>query len=122
MERKPYVLKNDEIETLIKGIMEYGDEETYARMLNKSLVTMQNIEDMDEMLMDMYETMLEKARSTKDEDKSSKELRLIYYQLASMFRILAHQIQREYIKKGQNKQGERFLRLVSYNKDIPSVS
>jgi len=121
MTRKPYVLKEEEISTLIHGMMTHGDEETYARMRDKSLVAMRNIEDMDEMLMDMHETMLHRARETKDEEKADKELKQILYQLASMFRILAHYINREYRTLGKEKRGERFLKLVSFNKDVPAV-
>jgi len=121
MTRKPYILKEEEIDTLVQGIVEHGDEETYAKMRDKSLVAMRNVKDMDEMLIDMYETMLERARSANDEDQTDKELKKILYQLASMFRILAHDINREYRKLGQERNGERFLRLVSYNKEATVV-
>ena len=121
MIRKPYVLKEEEISTLVHGMMTHGDEETYVRMRDKSLVSMQQIDDMDEMLMDMHETMLKRAREAEIENDQDKQVKQILYQLASMLRILAHDINREYRKRGKEKDGERFLRLVSFNKDAPAV-
>jgi len=121
MTRKPYILKEEEIDTLVQGISEHGDEETYIKMRDKSLIAMSGTDDVDEMLMDMYETMLARSRSASDEDETGKELKKILYQLTSMFRILAHDINREYRKLGKERNGERFLRLVSYNKEATVV-
>jgi hypothetical protein len=119
MTRKPYTLSEEEIEVLIDGIMKHGDEATYMQMKYKTLISMDKKDDLDEMLMDMHETILARARKSSTENKIDKELRKILYQLASMLRILAHEIYREYIKNGKSRDSERFLRLVSLNKDAP---
>lgn len=118
MTRKPYILKEEEINTLVRGIVDHGDEETYSRMRDKSLVAMKSDDDVDEMLMDMHETMLNRARGVGDGPEYT-EVKKTLYQLASMLRILAHYINKEYRASGKKKSGERFLKLASYNKDAP---
>lgn len=119
MTRKPYTLPEQEIEILISGLMEHGDEETYNRMRDKTLSVIDKKDDLDEMLMDMYETMITRARESVVENEKDKELQNILYQLASILRILAHELYRTYIKNGKGRDNERFIRLASFNKDAP---
>lgn len=112
MELRHYVLKEEEINMFVQSIIKYGDNETYNKMLAKSLVVMNETDNADEMLMDMHQTIIKRARNIGESNDDEKSIKSVYYRLASILRILAHQIQREYIKKGYNKDSERFLRLV----------
>lgn len=119
MTRESYIMPEEEIEILINGIIEHGDEETYSRMRDKTLFIIDKKDDVDEMLMDMHETVLIRAREVVVENEGNQELQKILYQLASILRILAHEIYRTYIRNGSSRDSERFLRLVSFNKDAP---
>lgn len=122
MTRNKYVLKEQEVDTLVQGILSRGEEDTYASMRAKCLMTAETIEDMDEMLMDMHESMLEKAREIEAETENDDELKTMFYRIASMFRILAHDINLRYKKSGITKnKSSRILQLVSFNKNIPAL-
>ena len=41
-----------------------------------------------------------------------------YITLSFMLRKIGHEIHRKYIRKGDKRENERFLRLVSYNENV----
>jgi len=112
MTRTPYILKEEELEILLNGITTRGADETYKAMKNRTFMAIQQIDDADEILMDQYDTVLKKARNLNVENEDSEKLQKILYHLASILRILAHEIYREYLKAGKERDNERFLRLV----------
>ena len=114
--RTPYILQEAEIQTLLHGMANYGLKETYNRMKEKAIGAMSNDDYVDEMFLDMYETILKQARELNQEEKDERELQLILYQLSSMLRTIAHDIYRMYLKKEKNS--PRFLKLISFDKDI----
>ena len=123
MSRKKYVLKTEEIEALLRGIVENGPEETYKRMKEKALISIEKMKDLDEMFMDMSEDFLDRARTEPGEDENGKQLKDTYYILNSMLRTLAHEINKIYRKNGKGKTGDRFIRVVSLNNEaFPSFS
>lgn len=117
MSRKKYVLKTEEIEALLRGMVENGPDETYKRMKEKALASIEKMKDLDEMFMDMSEDFLDRARIEPGEDENGKQLKDTFYILNSMLRILAHEVNKIYIKNGKEKIGNRFIRLVSNNKE-----
>jgi hypothetical protein len=112
MEFKHYILKEEELNMFVQSIIKYGDDETYNRMLTRSLIAINEIDDADEMLMDMHQAVIKRARNIGENNDNEKSIKSVYYRLASILRILAHRIQREYIRKGHVKNSERFLRVV----------
>lgn len=111
MTRVTYVLKKEELEILLNGMIAHGTDKTYIAMKNRTVIAMQQIEDADEILMDQYDTVLKKARSLNAENNDEK-LQKTLYQLASLLRILAHEIYREYLKAGKERGSKRFLHIV----------
>lgn len=123
MARKKYVLKVEEIEALLRGMIENGPDETYKRMKDKALASMEKMKDLDEMFMDMSEDFLDRARTEPGSDENGKQLKDTYYILNSMLRTLAHEINKIYRKNGKDKIGDRFIRLVSFNNEaFPSFT
>ena len=120
MTRKPYMLKEEEIEVLVSGMMEHGVQATYDRMFDRAIKTMKVTDDMDEMLMDMHDTVLIRARDFVVENDNDKELRKTLYQLANMLRTLGHEVYYKYIKAGKERDNDRFLRLVVSNAEVPT--
>lgn len=106
MSRNPYILTEGEIKVLFKGLVEYGEDETYGRMRDKVITAMLMEDDIDDMLMDMHDTILKRARQSKDEEQK------VFYRLAVILRKLAHEIYYTYIKAGKKRNNERFLRLI----------
>ena len=120
MSRKPYIMKSEEIQTLIAGLLSYGPEETYNKMRAKALFSIDQKDDIDEMFLDMSETLLKKGREElENETDENPSLASIYYTLSSILRKLAHEIYIKYIKQGKTRSSNRFIRLISYNKDAP---
>lgn len=127
MSRKPYIMKIEEIKTLIASLIANGAEETYARMRVKAFMAMDGSDDIDEMFLDMSEACLKKGREElemPDEEENNKEddrpvLSNIYYTLAFLLRRLAHEVYRRYIKKGKQRDSNRFIRLISYDENAP---
>lgn len=120
MNRKKYILKSDEIDIVISGLIESGPVETYKKMKDKALLSMEKIKDLDEMFMDMSEDFLNRAR-TEPKDEGEKKLQEIYYTLNTMLRKLAHEVNLFYKKAKDKKRSSsnRFLKLVVNNKDAP---
>lgn len=116
--RIPYILKTGEIDALMAGLAAHGPQQTYEQMLVRATLAMGTADDIDDMFLDMYESMLKQAR-TVDNDK---QLRDSLYLLASMLRKLAHEIHAAYLHLGKNKDNTRFLRIVSYNTDAPNTT
>lgn len=117
--RKKYKMKEEEIQMLVGGIMSNGPEETYNRMRAKAFMVLDEKPNVDQIFLDMSETLLEKARGeNEDNAEETSPLFIIYNSLSFMLRKIGHEIYRKYIKKGVKRNDKRFLRLVSYNKDV----
>jgi len=119
MTRKKYILKTEEIEAILRGLIEAGSQETYNKMKAKALLSMQTMKDVDEMFMDMSEDFLDRARIEPGTDNNSKQLKDVYYILNSMLRHLAQEIHQIYKKK--ETKSNRFIRIISYNGEAPSI-
>jgi hypothetical protein len=113
--RERYVMSEDEIKIMLQGLKAYGPDETYKRIQERTFSSMINTDSIDDMIMDMYETMLKEARKCED----GKELKLDLYQLASMLRFSAHDANRFLSSHGKASKSSRFLKIASYNEDIP---
>lgn len=115
--RKPYILKRQEVEHLLMGLTTHGRDETHTRMMAKATEAMKKDEFLDEKFMDMYDTLLKRARHLEPSDEDEKKLQEAYYTLASMLRNIAHRVYYTYIKQGKARdlENERFLRLVVNN-------
>lgn len=113
-------LKKEELESLFIGINTLGPIKTYNTIKDKALLLIDKKDSVDEDMLDMSEAILKMVRE--DEDMEDKK-KAIYYLAASMLRKLAHELRITYIKKGKttNSKDDRFIRLVSYNKDILSI-
>lgn len=120
MSHTKYIMKAEEVQVLITSFITYGPEETYNKMAYKALISIDQANDIDEVFLDMSETLSKKAKEEIDNDDSS--LLIIYRSLAFMLRRLAHKIYREYIRKGEKRNNSRFLRLISYNEKIPQTT
>lgn len=121
--RKPYIMKIEEVQTLIAGLITNGPEDTYNKIKAKALFAMDGKGDIDDMFLDMSETLLKKGREEM-EDKEAEEsptLAHVYYTLSYILRKVAHEIYIKYIKRGEARDNNRFIRLVSNNKDAPSM-
>lgn len=110
--RTPYILKEQEMEMLLNGMAKYGADKTYEVMKKRSLASMEDVTDTDEVLMDQYESVLKRARELTVESDDDKELQNSLYQLSSLLRVLAHEVYREYLKIDKERDNERFLRLI----------
>lgn len=124
MNHKPYIMKVEEIEILITSMIANGPEETYAKMRARAFIAMDKKDDIDEMFLDMSEVFLKRGRdelnaSLEDNDDGAILLINIHYSLAFMLRRLSHEVYRKYLKKGKQRDTNRFIRLVSYNKEAP---
>jgi len=118
MNRTPYIMKEEEIQALIAGFIKYGPEDVYIKMKTKALFVMDKIDDLDEEFLDRANLLL--IRGKKELYNNSEDsLKNIYYTLAFMLRKLAHEIYRKYIKNGRLRDNDRFLRIVSNNKEAP---
>jgi len=118
--RKPYILKTEEVDTLLKGLISHGEEVTYERMKNMAFGASQERPDMDDVFLDMYEGMIKKARSVDSDEEDAKKLSHDLYTLAGMMRNIAHQLYRAYNRAGMSRDNDRFLRLVVNNNSIPA--
>ena len=116
--RKPYILKTNEIDTLLVGLASHGKDETQTRMLGKALKSMEQDSEMDDKFLDMSETLLKRARDVDVDVDEDKQLQVAFYTLASMLRIVAHRVNMAYMKKDK-RDNLRFIRLASSNKDAP---
>lgn len=122
MERKPYIMKVEEIQTLIAGLITHGPEDIYGKIKAKAFFAMENKDDIDDMFLDMAETLLKKGREEleeDDEDGENPSIANIYYTLSYILRKVAHETYSKYLKLGKERDNNRFIRLVSYNKDAP---
>jgi hypothetical protein len=109
-------MKEEEVQILVSGFMENGPEETFNRMRAKAFISMDQKNDVDEIFLDMSETLSKKAK----EELGNDNLLLfnIYNTLAFMLRRLAHEVYRKYIRMGEERDNSRFLRLVSCNESV----
>jgi len=117
--RKPYVIKSNEIDTLLVGLASHGKQETFERMLDKALKSIDKDSEMDDKFLDMYETLLKRARMVEAQDPEDVQLQVALYTLASLLRSVAQKVYMAYLKKGEERDNPRFIRLVSYNKEAP---
>ncbi len=120
MNRTPYIMKEEEIQALIAGFIKYGSEDIYIKMKTKALFIMDKVDDLDEEFLDRANILLMRGRKELH-DNSEDSLRDIYYTLSFMLRKLAHEIYRKYIKNGRVGDNDRFLRIISNNKEAPSL-
>lgn len=113
-------LKNDELESLFTGINTLGPIKTYEAIKAKAIVLVAERDSIDEDMLDMSEAILKLAREDQTINESKRK---IYYLASYMLRKLAHELRIIYIKTGKqtNSKDDRFIRLVSYNKDILSI-
>lgn len=118
--RAPYIIKASEIESLLAGIMAHGIDKTYEQMKIRATQAMEKAEDIDEMFLDMYESMIDKARGLDETNEQENQLRLGYYALAAMLRRLAHEVHFAYLKLKKEKNSGRFLHLISDNPQAPT--
>jgi hypothetical protein len=81
---------------------------------------MEKSENMDDIFLDMYETMIVKARLLNEENEQEKQLRLGYYAISAMLRRLAHEVHFSYLRLKKEKDSSRFLHLVSNNSEAPT--
>ena len=120
--RTKYVLADDEVDALISGLAHNGPDNMYELMKSKIAVMMVNSEEMDLVLMDMQETILQFGREVNAEESSeTKQLKDMYYIMASMLCRLVHESQVVYIKSGKIRDDERFLRVVHDSKEAPTT-
>jgi hypothetical protein len=118
MTQEQYALAEDEIRSLLSGVTYLGAHETYSKMKERMLSIKENFQNIDEMCMDMHGTMLDRARAfdCEDSDKEGQIIKQTLFQIASMFRILAHEL--HYSCKNKQKNTKRFLELISINQGI----
>jgi len=78
-------------------------------------------DDIDEMFLDMSETLLKSGREELEREHTEEDPSIanIYYTLSYMLRKAAHEVYIKYIKKGSARDNKRFIRLVSNNEDAP---
>jgi hypothetical protein len=119
MSRKKYVLKTEEIDNLVDGVLRLGADDTYDKMREKAFLSIEKMKDLDEMFLDMYEDFLERARIESEENQTTRE---IYYLLSSMLKILAYEINYIYRKSGKKKGGERFLKVITNDIPVPTYT
>jgi len=120
--RDVYILKVDEIKSLVSGLISHGPGQTYEQMRRRAIQAMGKSDDIDEVFLDMYESMIKRARSIKVEDDEDKQRQIFYYTIAHMLRRLAHEINRVYLKLGKKRYSKRFIRLASYNPESPTIN
>jgi hypothetical protein len=112
-------MKTEEIQMLVAGLMSNGPEDTFNRMRAKAFMSMDQKDDVDEIFLDMSEALSERAKEDIESDSDENpSLSNIYSTLAFMLKRLAHEVHRKYIKKGEKRDNDRFLRLVSYNENV----
>lgn len=119
--REKYVLADSEIETLIRGLIENGQDNMYELMKGKVASMALSSDVIDLILMDMHDTILDLGRAVADDTPDSVQVKSIYYTLASMLRKLSQDLYISYTKAGKPREDIRFLRLVSSNKDFLST-
>lgn len=121
MSHRPYKLSDKEVETLMAAMLSKSKEEVYGRMKDKAIGNLDRKQDLDEDFLDMSETILKRARELSTSDTEIIVVRDAYYSLHYMLRKLAHELNMTKIKNGSPPDNNRFIRLVSYNKNAPSV-
>lgn len=112
MIRPLYIFKKEELRILLNGMITRGPEVLYNTMKSRALMSMKKVSYADDIIMDQYEAVLKVARTQSNESWEDKKTKNILYNIASLLRILAHVIYREYLKIDRERDNERFLRLV----------
>lgn len=113
MMRKPYILKSDEIDALLAGMIAHGESDTYDRMRDKAFLSSETRADMDDIFLDMYDGMIKKARLAYDDGEDEQDMIDAMYSIAFMMRDIAHKLYRKYLRSGLPRDSDRFIRLVS---------
>lgn len=120
--RKKYKMRQEEISILVSGMISHGALEIYNIMKAKSFFSMDEKEDVDEMLIDMSETMLELGREHDNEIEDTIVSRNIFYTLSFILRKIGHEVNIKYNKSNTNrKSSDRFLKLVYINDEPPNM-
>lgn len=101
------LLTEEEITSLLRYLSIHGFEETRDMMMQMSIRASLMTPDMDEIFIERYKCMLDKARECDD-----PEIQRPLYQFASILRIVAHTLHLDYVRNGKENDDERFLRLV----------
>lgn len=119
--RVTYTIKEEEISSIMSALSSQGSIHTYEQMRNRAIIASDEESNIDEMLLDMHDGMVDRARRL--DDNIDKQLQLAYYTIASMLRFLAHEIHFIYKKRGIiGKENKRFLYVICNNSDIPPQS
>lgn len=118
--RVTYTIKEEEISSIMGALSSQGSMHTYEQMRNRAIIASDEESNIDEMLLDMYDGMVDRARRL--DDNTDKQLQMSYYTIASMLRFLAHEIHFIYKKRGIVKESKRFLYVICNNSDIPPQS
>lgn len=100
-------MTQEDIQTVLSGLTTLGEQYVYDLVKTRLLAIMCEKKNLDDMTLDAYETLLDKARKEEDNNKS-----YLFYKASRIFRRLAHEIYRIYIKNGEQRDNPRFLRVV----------
>ncbi len=103
-----YILKEDELISLVNEVKNNGPEKTYDKLKEKINLVVDFDDNLDSMLMDMHDSVLQRARICAEDDKNIDTL----YSITVILRRLAHQIHRAYIKRGKDKSNNNFLHVA----------
>lgn len=121
MNHNKYIMKEEEIQILLTGLIVNGVEDTYDRMKAKALMMMDQKPDVDEILLDMSETLYKKVQNELTNENKDLSIINAYNTLSFILKRLAHKVYRKYNRKGEQRDNNRFLRLISCNKDISLI-
>lgn len=121
MSHNKYIMKEEEIQILLTGLIVNGVEDTYDRMKVKALMMMDQKPDVDEILLDMSETLHKKVQNELANENKDLSIINAYNTLSFMLKRLAHKVYRKYNREGEQRDNNRFLRLISCNKDISLI-
>lgn len=108
-EREKYVLTDVELNNLLVGIEKFGVDKTYMAVKSKAFGAISCVESIDEMLMDQYDSVIEKARSY---DQTDIHTISNLYSIASILRRVGHQLYRQLLRSEMRKESDRFLNII----------
>ena len=118
--RNTYVMTDEEVFALTSGVFATSVESVMNKMKAKVIFSIKFQNDLDEMLLDMSDTLFQKGRAIMDIEKSDnpgRSMTSLYYTLAGVLRKLAHDIHRMYKRQGRESMSDRFLEII----DNPSA-
>ena len=121
VKRDTYIMTDEEVFTLTSGVFATGIESVINKMKARAIFSMKFQKDLDEMLLDMSETLLQKGKAIVDIEKSDnpgRSMVSVYYTLARSLRKLAHDVHRMYQGQKRENMSDRFLEII-YNPEAP---